>query len=265
MLWSMTTPTSPTSSKRILVVMSSAAQIALQDGKNHNTGYFLNEFGVPAKQLTDAGYELVIATPRGSVPGMDHSSDHDMFFKNKEEHNEIKDFVSNLLSSATIQKTADVAAAGTDDFAGLFLPGGHAPMTDLMVDPGLGDILRQFHAAAKPTALICHAPTALLAAQADAAAFQQGMEAGEQPTAQDFTYAGYRVTVYSNDEEEATEKTFEAPMLYYPAQALAQGGAQVVNGEAMKPHVIRDRELLTGQNPFSDEPFVKQFLEMLRA
>lgn len=31
----------------------------------------------------------------------------------------------------------------------------------------------------------------------------------------------------------------------------------------MKPNVVRDRELLTGQNPFSDEPFVAQLLEML--
>lgn len=250
-------------SGRILVVMSSAAQIPLQGGKNHNTGYFLNEFGVPAKRLTDAGYELVIVTPRGSVPAMDHNSDHDMFFKDKAEHDEIKAFVSELLSQATIQTTEAVAAEGTQAYAALFLPGGHAPMADLMADPALGEILRQFHAAAKPTALICHAPTALLAAQADPVAFQKGMEAGEQPSAQDFTYQGYRVTVFANDEEEATEKTFEAPMLYYPADALTQGGAQVENGEAMKPNVVRDRELLTGQNPFSDEPFVKELLEML--
>ena len=42
-----------------------------------------------------------------------------------------------------------------------------------------------------------------------------------------------------------------------------QGVAQVENGEAMKPNVVRDRELLTGQNPFSDEPFVGELLDML--
>ena len=31
----------------------------------------------------------------------------------------------------------------------------------------------------------------------------------------------------------------------------------------MKPNVVRDRELLTGQNPFSDEPFVGELLDML--
>lgn len=263
MAYALPMTTSTSSSRRIIVVMSSAQQLALQGHKTHNTGYFLNEFGVPAKRLTDAGYELVIATPRGNVPAMDQSSDHAMFFKNKEEHEEIKAFVGDLLRHASIQTTGAVAEQGTGDYAALFLPGGHAPMTDLMVDPGLGDILRQFHAAAKPTALICHAPTALLAAQADPVAFQKGMEAGEQPSAQDFTYQGYRVTVYANDEEEATEKTFEAPMLYYPADALAQGGAEVQNGEAMKPNVVRDRELLTGQNPFSDEPFVGELLDML--
>ena len=144
MAYALPMTTSTSSSRRILVVMSSAQQLALQGHKTHNTGYFLNEFGVPAKRLTDAGYELVIATPRGNVPAMDQSSDHAMFFKNKEEHEEIKAFVGDLLRHASIQTTEAVAAEGTQGYAALFLPGGHAPMTDLMVDPGLGDILRQF-------------------------------------------------------------------------------------------------------------------------
>jgi len=40
-------------------------------------------------------------------------------------------------------------------------------MEDLWKDRSLRTVLRHFHANAKPTALICHAPIALLAAMDD--------------------------------------------------------------------------------------------------
>ncbi len=243
--------------------MSSERLLPLQGGKMHPTGYFLNEFGVPAKRLVDAGYELVLATPRGNIPALDASSDHEMFFKDKAEHEQIKEFVNHFLTTARIQTTQDAAKAGMAGYDALFLPGGHAPMIDLMSDPGLGQLLAECHATAKPTALICHAPTALLAAQADAQGYQKAVEAGEKPAARAFVYDGYRATVYSNAEETMTEKTFEAKELYYPADALTQAGLKIENGTPMKSFVVRDRELLTGQNPFSDSDFVEQLLEML--
>jgi putative intracellular protease/amidase len=41
------------------------------------------------------------------------------------------------------------------------VPGGHAPMQDLLADPALGRLLRAFHAEGKTTALVCHGPIAL--------------------------------------------------------------------------------------------------------
>lgn len=35
----------------VLVLLSSEHQLPLQDGKRYATGYYLNEFGVPADQL----------------------------------------------------------------------------------------------------------------------------------------------------------------------------------------------------------------------
>jgi len=42
---------------------------------------------------------------------------------------------------------------------------GHAPLEDLKDDKGLGRILLHFHRAQRPTAVICHAPIALLSAK----------------------------------------------------------------------------------------------------
>ena len=43
---------------------------------------------------------------------------------------------------------------------------GHAPLEDLKLNKDLGRILLHFHAAQRPTAIICHAPIALLSAHA---------------------------------------------------------------------------------------------------
>lgn len=247
--------------KKILVVMSSESALPLQGGQTHATGFYLNEFGVPAHRLLKEGYDLTVATPRGNRPPLDLGSDAASFFKDEEEYQQIKTFVDQTLSGS-ILKLSD-AAANLDDYVAVFLPGGHAPMIELMRDPDLRRVLAHFHARALPTALICHAPVALLAAQDDAAAYQDTLQSGGTPTAQAFLYDGYKATVFSTPEEKDAESGFEAPMLYYPADALTAAGMTIQNGAKWSSHVMRDRELITGQNPMSDEEFVKVFLSAL--
>ncbi|OLV19512.1 ThiJ/PfpI family protein [Deinococcus marmoris] len=253
--------TSPTASKKILVIMSSDSELPLQNGKTHATGFYLNEFGVPAHRLVQAGHTLEIATPRGNRPPLDAGSDSKDFFKDEAEYGEIKKFVDETLSGEIVP-LAD-AVTNLDAFDAVFLPGGHAPMIELMHNHDLGHALLHFHERSLPTALICHAPVALLAAQPAAGAYQRALEAGETPTAEDFTYSGYKVTVFSTPEEKDAESGFDAPMLYYPADALTAAGMTVQNGEKWTSNVVRDRELITGQNPMSDEAFVEEFLKAL--
>ena len=52
-------------------------------------------------------------------------------------------------------------------------------MIDLMQDPDLGEVLRHFHAEAKPTALLCHGPIAVTAAMPKAKAFRQALVQGD--------------------------------------------------------------------------------------
>jgi hypothetical protein len=64
-----------------------------------------------------------------------------------------------------------VIEEGLKNYIGVFVPGGHPPMIDLMQDPDLGEVLRRFHAAAKPTALLCHGPIANTLAMAEGGSF----------------------------------------------------------------------------------------------
>src|ERR1700748_3554013 len=65
---------------KVLVVMSSASALNLKDGKVYKTGYYLNEFVVPYRKLVEAGFEPVIANPKGDLPAMDANSNNAMFF-----------------------------------------------------------------------------------------------------------------------------------------------------------------------------------------
>lgn len=251
------------SSGRILVILSSANALGLKDGKSLPTGFYLNELGVPAQRLVDQGYELVLANPRGNPPTMDQSSDDDAFFENEQEHRDIKAFVNGLPQPRSF---ADILKEGLDGFAGLFVPGGHAPMEDLVVDRELGQILRHFHSAGKPTALICHGPAVLLAAQDDPIAFRAVLETEREAKAPGFLYHGYQLTVFSNIEEKMAELKFPAGLKWYAESALKQAGAKMdVAMVPMQSQVVRDRELVTGQNPFSDEELAITFLAMLQA
>ena len=51
-----------------------------------------------------------------------------------------------------------------DDYAGLVLPGGVANPDQLRIDESSVDLVRQFVAAGKPVAVICHGPWTLVEA-----------------------------------------------------------------------------------------------------
>lgn len=50
---------------KVVFVVSGATYLILKDGTTDATGYWAEEFARPCKILTDAGYEVVVATPSG--------------------------------------------------------------------------------------------------------------------------------------------------------------------------------------------------------
>jgi putative intracellular protease/amidase len=122
-------------------------------------------------------------------------------------------------------------------------------MEDLYRDADLGRVLRAFHVQRKPTALICHAPVALLAAQQH----------------REWIYSGYRMTVFSTAEEKQEEAAghLDGYLTYYVQAALEKAGGRVAVAAPWTSHVIRDRELITGQNPMSDHAFADELVRAL--
>src|ERR1700733_709514 len=142
----------PMSKGKVLVVMASANALDLKDGKTYSTGYYLNEFVVPYRKLIEAGYEPVIANPKGDRPVMDKNSNNAMFFGGDDAARaDALKFAEGLAALDHPKTLASVVAEGTQGYVGLFIPGGHAPMADLLKDKNLGKILKRFPDTAPPT------------------------------------------------------------------------------------------------------------------
>lgn len=256
---------------KVLVVMSSAHELALRDGKTYKTGYHLNEFVVPYRKLVDAGYEPVIANPNGDEPAMDANSNNAMFFGGDDAARaDALKYAQGIEQLKHPKTLASVVAEGTDGYAGLFIPGGHAPMADLITNKDLGKILASFHATSRPTGIICHGPIVLLSALADANSFTRSLIANDgraNGLAKGWPYAGYRLTVFSTGEEQALEGAngLGGYVQFYPVNALAEAGAHVDTVANWHSNVIVDRELITGQQPMSAPAFGDALVEKLNA
>lgn len=256
----------------VLIVGSNATRIALQGGGTAEIGQYLNETVVPAMALIDAGYRVVLATPDGTKPHIDAASDSaDHFGGDAAAYARAKDFYATDPAINQVRTLRSVVADGLDDYAGVFVPGGHAPIVDLMDDSDVGTILRHAHAHAKPTAALCHGPVALVAALPRAAEVRAALAAGDDAQAaalgEGWIYAGYAMTVFSASEEAvAEEHLLHGRLPFDMPQALRAGGGVVgAATEDFAAHVVVDRELITGQNPASDHQLAARFIAALDA
>ncbi|MHA4870853.1 type 1 glutamine amidotransferase domain-containing protein [Duganella sp. PWIR1] len=254
----------------VLVVLSDESQLALRDNRTFDTGFYANELMQPVKKLLDAGHTVTFATPLGKAPSVDRSSLDKMYFGTEasmQEHVALLDKLQiTSVTSSPVISLARVEQGGYDRYDAVYIPGGHAPMQDLLHSAPLGRLLTAFHQQGKPTALVCHGPIALLSALAQPQAFTKPLEgkssAGKAPA---WIYAGYQMTVISNDEEEAAKAALNGgAMKFTPQTALQRAGAVYSSTANWQPKVVEDRELITGQNPASANGVADALLARLK-
>jgi putative intracellular protease/amidase len=255
---------------KVLVVGSNATQIEIQGGGWGPTGNYLNETIVPIMTVIGAGYDVQLATPNGTKPHMDTASDSATHFGGDvSAYTRARSFWVNDPVMNQVRTLRSVIEEGLDGYAGVFVPGGQAPVVDLMQDPQMGDILRHFHERAKPTALLCHGPIALVSAMPRAREFRAALIGGDEAKAKELAkgwqYARYNMTIFSASEEKWVEnEILHGKMYFNMPQALRAAGGDVTIGKVdFEPHVIVDRELITGQNPRSDHATGEKLVEAL--
>jgi putative intracellular protease/amidase len=255
---------------KILVLVSSGHGLPLKDGGVYKgAGYYLNELTVPVRALMKEGYEITFANPKGNTPQMDvHSAVPDFFGGDEARLQDYLKFRDTLTGLKNPTRISDVIASGLDQYDAVFVPGGHGPMMDLLDDPDAGTVMRHFHATSKPTAVLCHGPISLLSASPNStevvAALSAGDAAGAREKAKGWIYTGYKMTIFSTAEEQQREPLeIGGKVLFYPDFALSTAGGDVSVLVPWKSYVVQDRELISGQNPFSDQALLNLLLPAL--
>ena len=247
----------------ILVYTSSATRVPHREGGSHEVGVFLGELVEPLEPLLNAGYRLEFVSPDGKGCTIDKHSFHLTYWGLSQKRlDHAREFLSRLegLGLGTPMKLSDLLSDKTklDRYDALFIPGGHAPMTDVLhrnwleseeINTETGELLLHFHQTARPTALICHGVAALAAAPEI-----EGK----------WIYDGYRMTCVSMLGEQVTEDVpffnVGGHMPDYPVRILERKGGEVTNALLGRSLVIEDRELITGQDPMAAQELGSKLL-----
>ncbi|MFH8369341.1 type 1 glutamine amidotransferase domain-containing protein [Streptomyces sp. NPDC018031] len=228
---------------KILFVLTGADHWTLADGSKHPTGFWAEEAVAPYQAFTEAGHEVVVATPGGVVPTVDKAS----LAPEANGGQEGADRIAEALAAfPELRRPVGLEQVRLDDYDAVFYPGGHGPMEDLSANADSGALLVRVLESGKPLGVVCHAPAALLAAT--------GADGGN-------AFAGYRLTGFTNAEEAQAGLADRAKWLLQ--DRLVELGAHFQEGEPWAPHVVTDRNLVTGQNPASSAPLAAELLKRL--
>jgi len=223
----------------VLFVVTSARTWTLSDGTAHPTGYWAEELVTPYRLFTEAGHDVVFATPGGVAPVADEGS----LSPDANGGEDLRPAIAAIEGLSTARPLDEIDLAAYD---AVFYPGGHGPMEDLSRDEESGALLARALDEDLPLGLVCHGLAALVAAKrADGS----------------LAAAGRRVTAFTDEEERQGGLAGKAPWLL--ESTLREGGLVVDGAEPWADHVVEDGALVTGQNPQSSASVARALLERL--
>ena len=236
--------------RKVLFVMSAANELPLKKGKIYReTGVFLSEFYSAYKNISELGYTIDFATPGGIKASIDKESLKDTYWGDRDSLlPEAIDFVkeNELFNNP---RSLEYALENTGNYAGLVIPGGQGLMADLFYDEKVSMLLKEFASQGKPIGLVCHAPALILAIPKE-----------ENP------FTGYKVNSVTGLEERFIE-TFVMkgkPVKRRIGKQLRKNGQIYRKGWPKANIALRDRMLITSQNPYSNEAFTRLYLDALK-
>ncbi len=225
---------------KVLMVLTSHDQLGDTGNK---TGFWLEEFAAPYYVFKDAGADITLASPLGGQPPIDPTSDGE-----DSQTDDTRRFKGDEAAQKHLASTEKLSTVNADGFDAIFYPGGHGPLWDLAEDADSKQLIETFYTSGKPVGAVCHAP----------AVFRHTVRADGKPLV-----SGLRVTGFTNSEEEAVGLTSVVPFLV--EDMLKSNDGKYEKGDDWADFVLRDGNLVTGQNPASSASAAKELLALLES
>lgn len=224
---------------KVLFVLTSHDKLG---DTGEKTGFWIEEFAAPYYNLRDKGVDVTVATPQGGKAPIDPNSEGP-----DAQTEDTKRFYKDTEAQKVIDNTLKLETLKAEEFDALFYPGGHGPLWDLAEDKTSIALIESFNKQKKPIAFVCHAPAALKNVK---------NENGEP------LVKGKKVTGFTNTEEEAVKLTNVVPFLV--EDMLKENGGIYSKSGDWEVHVLKDGNLITGQNPASSNKAADKLYESLK-
>lgn len=212
------------SNPRVVMLVTSHAELG---GSGHPTGAWLEELAAPYWAFVDAGCDVVLASPKGGEGPIDPASRAEAMRTAA-----VQRFEEDGPALGKLKQTAKLSEIEAEVFDAVFLVGGHGTMWDFPDEPALGRLLERSAERGAVIASVCHGAAGLLAAPPSAG-----------------LVAGRALTGFSDLEEAQVGLSEVVPFLL--EARLRAAGARHSSGGPFGVHVVRDGQLVTGQNPSS--------------
>ncbi|HAT29681.1 MAG TPA: type 1 glutamine amidotransferase domain-containing protein [Janthinobacterium sp.] len=218
--------------KRVLLIMSSVDEMGIS-GKH--TGTWFTELAAPYYILTEAGYEVVLASPNGGAAPIDWLSMKAPFTTEY-----TRRFMADEVAQHAVKATRKLRNVDYDTFDAVFFPGGYGLLWDLAHDSHVIKLIRDFYTSQRPIAMVCHAPAILRDVK---------LPNGE------YLVKGVNLTGFKNDEDSEIELLKH--LLFSLEDELKGRGAKYQSKTNWEANVVVDGALMTGQSPASAPPLAE--------
>ena len=240
-----------TGNKKILMVCTEEQYMTMENGKKFDTGNHPVEMMVPLLHFKKAGFKVDVFTPTGESVKVEQWAMPDNDDDVKAIYSEYESKLNNPKSIADFVKND---MKDNDDYAAIFIPGGHGAMLGLPEDKNLGELLRWGHDKELFTLAICHGPAALLAANLDSATVANKDDNANR----DFIFKGYKMVAFPTGMDKQMPKLGYLPgtMPWYFAEKLEDLGVTIENKLA-SGQTHQDRKLISGDGPLAANEFGK--------
>ncbi len=226
-------------SKRILIITTSHSSMG-ETGRQ--TGVWAEELAVPYFALIDAGMNVEIASPQGGPIPFDPGS-----IKPPGQNDErIERLLSDEEAQRKIKATKRISDVDATVFDAVFFPGGHGTMWDLPNDAGVTRAVEAAFSSGKLIAAVCHGTVGLVSAKGS----------DGRPIVE-----GKRVNAFTDAEEQAAGLAEVVPFML--ETRLRELGGHFEGADNWQAFVVRDGQLITGQNPQSSALVVQEVIKAL--
>ncbi len=233
-------PTPYAGGKKILMIGADERYLLTDNGSFFSTGNHPVETLLPMYHLDKAGFAFDVATVSGNPVKFE-------FWAMPSEDKEVKGFFAKYHPRFKQPLTlAKVIEGGLDDYAAIFIPGGHGALIGIPESKDVGAVLEWAAANNRFVISLCHGPAGFLAV-------------GDSDI-----YRGYKICAFPDALDAKTPDIGYMPghLTWKFGEKLKALGFEIVN-EDISGAVHQDRKLLTGDSPLAGNALGKLAAEAM--